>query len=589
MKRIVSLLLAVIMIAASLFSLSSCGTPKNAGPEIAVYLGDAVYDFDPTDYYADSNAEQVMSLLFEPLFKVNSKGEISCAAAKEYSVDEQKREIVVSLRESYWSDEIRVLADDFIYAWREVLLHPEKPNPAAALLYDIENSIAIKSGEKSYSEFGAVKTGIYEITIKYREGADYKQLLKNLASVATSPLRKEIVEASEFSNTYWSKDISTIVSNGPFRISALDYSVGEFSLARNLGYHQKSSAKDYTKNVTPGELISSFVVNGQTLELTYDDIASKTVFFMGDATLEDRELNKAKAKTADDLSTYTYVFNTVDNPLLAIKEIRQALSLALDRAAIAKAVTFGKAATGFLPDAVAKSVYGKKVPERLLADYEANLAKAKELVKSVNLTGISESFTLTVNDDEQSVKIATIAQAAWRELGFNVTIDKIGFVKSSVMDTLYNEERIIYDSGIQALVKEASYGNRNFDVLAIDWQMYSTDAFVALSAFANAMCGNGVDQASNTVRKNISGWSSALYDQYLNAAYIADTKAERREALKKAEEILLDSCPIAPVLYNQSFAFVSKDLSGVKIDGFGNFVFTKVSQKNYEKYLKEED
>ncbi|MBO7304718.1 MAG: hypothetical protein J6V09_05805 [Clostridia bacterium] len=589
MKRIVSLLLAVIMIAASLFSLSSCGTPKNAGPEIAVYLGDAVYDFDPTDYYADSNAEQVMSLLFEPLFKVNSKGEIGCAAAKGYTVNEAEREIVVSLRESYWSDEIRVLADDFIYAWREVLLNPENPNPAAALLYDIENAIAIKSGEKSYSEFGAVKTGIYEITIKYRDGADYKQLIKNLASVATSPLRKEVVEASEFSDTYWTKDISTIVSNGPFKISTLDYSVGEFSLARNIGYHQKSSVKDYTDKVTPAELISTFVVGGKAFELTYDDIASKTVFFMGDATLEDRELNASKAKYSDDLSTYTYVFNTVDNPLLAKKEIRQALSLALDRAAIAEAVTFGKAANGFLPNPVAKSVYGKKISARLTEDYEANLAKAKELVASVDFTGISKSFTLTVNNDEASIKIATIAQAAWLDLGFNVTIKPVGYVESSVMDTVYNEYKTIYDSEIQTLVKEASYGIRNFDVLAIDWQMYSTDAFVALSAFASSMCANGVDQANNVVRPNISGWYNTLYDQQINAAYLADSNADRREALKKAEQILLDSCPIVPVLYNQNFGFVSKDLSGVRFDGFGNFVFTKVSQKNYEKYLKEEE
>ena len=588
MKRILSLLLAVAMTAASLFSLSSCGVPKDAGAEIAVYLGDAVYDFDPTDYYTDSNAEQVMSLMFEPLFKVNSKGELSCAAAKKYSVDEVNREIVITLRESYWSDEIRVVADDFIYAWRQVLLNPEKPNPAAVLLYDIENAIAIKSGEKSYAEFGAVKTGRYEITIKYRQGADYKQLLKNLASVATSPVRQDIVEASEFSSSYWAKDISTIVTNGPFRISALDYSVGEFSLARNLGYHQKPTAKKYTQNVTPGELISTFLVNGEALELTYDDIASKTVFFMGDATLEDREDNKSRAKVADDLSTYAYVFN-VDNPLFAIKEVRQALSLALDRAAIAEAVTFGKAATGFLPDAVAKSIYGKTVTPRLVADYEENLAKAKDLIKSAGLDDSSMHFTLTINDDEQSKAIATMAQAAWRDLGFTVTIKTVGRVETTVMDTLYNEDKVIYDSGIQALVKEASYGNRDFDVIAIDWQLYSTDAFVALSAFAGSMYGNGVDQAGNVVRSNISGWTNSLYDQYINAAYVANTKAERQEALKKAEQILLDSCPIAPVLYNQSFAFVSKDLSGLKVDGFGNFVFTKVSQKNYEKYLKEEE
>ena len=39
-------------------------------------LGEKVYDFDPTDYYVDSNAELVMGLLYDPLFRVNEKGKI---------------------------------------------------------------------------------------------------------------------------------------------------------------------------------------------------------------------------------------------------------------------------------------------------------------------------------------------------------------------------------------------------------------------------------------------------------------------------------------------------------------------------------
>ena len=93
MKKILSLLLAMTMLVGALLSLSSCGAPEDDGAEIYVYLGEQIYDFDPTDYYADSNAEQIMSLLFEPLFKLNSKGEVECAAAKSYSVDEINREI----------------------------------------------------------------------------------------------------------------------------------------------------------------------------------------------------------------------------------------------------------------------------------------------------------------------------------------------------------------------------------------------------------------------------------------------------------------------------------------------------------------
>ena len=60
-------------------------------------------------------------------------------------------------------------------------------------------------------------------------------------------------------------------------------------------------------------------------------------------------------------------------------------------------------------------------------------------------------------------------------------------------------------------------------------------------------------------------------------------------ALIKAEELLVESGAVVPVVYNQTFAFVSSELSGLTVDGFGNFVFTKVSQKNYKYYLPRED
>ena len=160
MKRIVSMLLALTMIALLAFSLVSCGAPKDAGAEIAVYLGNQIYDFDPTDYYVDSNAEQVMRLLFEPLFNYTEKGKLECATAESYTVDEEKREIVITLRETYWSNNTRVKAADFVYAWCEKLLNANYPNTAAALLYDIENAAEAKGGLVSPSDIKVVATDI---------------------------------------------------------------------------------------------------------------------------------------------------------------------------------------------------------------------------------------------------------------------------------------------------------------------------------------------------------------------------------------------------------------------------------------------
>ena len=194
MKKILSLILVIASMAASLAVFTSCGEPKDGGPEIAVYLGESVYDFDPSDYYVDDNAAQLMSLIFEPLFTVDKNGKLTMdGAASEYEVDEEKRTITISLRESYWSDGIQVTAEHFIYAWRQLLMEPTDVNPAAALLYDVENAVAVKNGELSIYEFGAIADG-FDVVITYREGADYKQLLKNLSSVATAPVREDVLD-----------------------------------------------------------------------------------------------------------------------------------------------------------------------------------------------------------------------------------------------------------------------------------------------------------------------------------------------------------------------------------------------------------
>ena len=136
-------------------------------------------------------------------------------------------------------------------------------------------------------------------------------------------------------------------------------------------------------------------------------------------------------------------------------------------------------------------------------------------------------------------------------------------------------------------MKEAAYGNCNFDVIGINWQMYSNDPFVALCSFTSHMNGNGVDCTKGTNRLNISGWWSAEYDVLMNAAYNAKTEEDRENAINKAEELLLESAPIIPVVYNTSFAFVNEDLKNVRVDGFGNFVLTKIRLKDYEKYLEQ--
>ena len=116
-------------------------------------------------------------------------------------------------------------------------------------------------------------------------------------------------------------------------------------------------------------------------------------------------------------------------------------------------------------------------------------------------------------------------------------------------------------------------------------QMYSTDAFVALAAFATDYSGCGKDFESDKLLGSFGGWASEEYDALIEKAFKSSDDAVRAQTLADAEKLLVESACIVPIIYNQTFAFVSSELSGVTFDGFGNVVLTKAKQKNYEDYL----
>ena len=587
MKRIISLLLAVIMLFGMVSVLSACGKPKHPGAEIKIYLGSAVFDFDPSEYYVSTNAEQILSLLYEPLFTLNKNGKLRKAAAKKYDVDKDAREITIELRDTYWSDGIQVKASDYVYAWCERIINPDNPNPAAALFYEIEGVKEVMQGIGTTSDIGIKASEMKKIVIKYCEGADYKNILKNLASVAASPVRQDIVESAVIN---WSKSASTIVTNGPFKLQKYDTVTGEFELARNVGYHQLPTVKDYNNKVKPSLLYTTFTSAGDDISVSYSDIKEKVVFVMADASLSDRSDYHKKAKTADHTSTYTYVFNT-NHPLLSDVNVRKALSLVIDREKIAEAITFGKPADGFLPDicggkkhTIISTTADKGAAEALLAKVDKDLFEA------------NKNITLTVENDEQSVKIAQIVEQAWESIGFVVTVNPVGTVSNKVTSS-DDMDTYVLDSEIQYLIKEASYGNVMYDVIGIDWQMYSRDGAVGLQSLTSKTNGMGVEYVSEgigkpynaVVRSNIAGWADERYDELVNDIYSADKKKERKERIHDAEEYLMDNMPVCPIIFNENFAFKNWRISKLRFDGNGNLVFTKVKLFRYKKFLKDDD
>ena len=604
MKKVISLLLILGMLAGMTAVFSSCGKakePVGGGAQISVYLGPEISDLDPQGNQTSDAALSVIRLLFEPLFSVEPDGDLVLAGAKKYKINKSEGKVTIDLRESYWSDgSTLVRASDYVYAWKK-LIRSDTDNPAATLLYDVKNALKIKQGAERLDNLGVIAVDNDTLEITFEEGfTAYDTFLRNLANVALSPLNEKMVNNRE---TFWGKSVSTISSNGPFRLTTLDYVDGTFRLDRNRAYHRSAdSSATVDAYVIPAALKTIWNVDVELDDDEYladliDALAENTVFYVGEIPQELREAKRSSAVITDTLSTYSYVFNC-ENPLFADAAVRRELSDALDREELARIAVYGKAATGLIPKTVSE---GKKMnawtATTLLSTTASEVAGGK--------TG---AFTLTYHDDTVSRAIAEYAQEKWQALGYTVTLEDVSneimFIDSITGDPCDESNDNKIKVGEDEL--QVKFETGDFDVIAIDYQMYSTNALAVLSTFTSEMNGAGMyaapivpgnptyqdlidntNEASYTLRGNRMNYVSAAFDEKMAAAYAEKDLSKRDVLLHEAEQILLADMPVIPLLFNQRAYLANSEISGLTVDRYGFVSFTSVKLKNYENYFFE--
>lgn len=645
MKKTIALLLIMATLLSGLtMALSSCGDDStDPGADIHLFLSSRIYDLDPSLAVVDDDAAQILSLLYEPLFTLKEDGSVSGALAKSYDIDKKNGTMTITLRNTYWSNANAVTAYDVVYAWKRIL-DPSTENPAAALLYDIQNAVAVKQGSfengttATIDDLGVEVISNKKMVITFRddlEYIDYNEFLRNLSSIALAPVPEDTV--SNYQNAdNWSKRMATITTNGPFTLKALDYQSGEFALQRNNYYRRsKNSETALTEYVTPQFLSTIWQTSDMSIE-DYETYLTENVilhfadeednkglknsfYYIGEIplALRNAETYADKVKVKDLLSVSSCVLNTAQNgnPVLANAKVRLALSTIIDRQSLATQLVYAKPATGIITPGVYEP--GKKTDFRhdstaLLAT-SANQQKAEQLLAE----GLSE-LKLTKNDlgtlwvvySGESVNDAYTAKylkGVWESLGFKVKLDAVYGNKRQV-----NEDIQVFDSVLQeyfnsdwtdcrgnTFQENEDAAPRQADVLLVDYQMLATNALATLATFSSDLSGNGFNISDTTAGDKIysyapiphvSGYSSEAYDALIDAAYAAKDAATRAEALHNAEKMLLDAMPVIPLVFNQDYYLISDTLTKVKTNAYGMPVFTKAYQKGYlDLKLNDED
>lgn len=577
MKRVLALVLCLLMVVPAL---AGCGKKddEDKGAVIRTYMTSDIYNFDPIYAYTDDATTKIMGMIYEGLFRIAENGKVEKALCKDYKIikDEENGiyKMQVTINNTGWSDGREVTVDDVVFAWKRIL-DPEFSCSAAALLFDIKNAKAYKNGDCSPDDVGLYPIDTKVLEIYFERDINYDLFIENLASPMLVPLREDILAKAE----QWASNVAIMAGNGPFAVRS--FVPGEKMALQRNGYYYRNVEKDADdKVVKPNRIYIDLSVDSDEQLIAFNE---GELFFNSEIDLASRETWASEVKTIDMQNVHTYYFNTT-NELFAKAEVRQALSMALDREAIADIVVFANPATALITEGVFETTRKNSFREvgGDLISKEGDVDGAKALLKKAGVT--KGEFSITIRNNDVDNAIAKYAKGVWEKLGFTVTIEKLSG-KKSVTD---NEYEVYIDEFEQA------FKNGEFDVAGIDLQMLSTDAFSTLAGFAVGYSGTALDLADKEgggwdLKPGITGYNSEKYNELIDKAYNELDRAKRSEYLHEAEELLLADMPVAPLVTLQNAYVSSKKLSKFDFDFYGCPIFTKVKLKNYQLYTNVEN
>ncbi|MBR5322159.1 MAG: peptide ABC transporter substrate-binding protein [Clostridia bacterium] len=578
MKRLLALLLCLVMVVSVV---AGCGKKDDddKGAVIRTYMTSKIYNLDPIYAYIDDAATKIMGMVYEGLFTLNANGKVEKALCKDYKIIEDEENDIykmeVTINKTGWSDGREVAVDDVVFAWKRIL-DPEFSCSAAPMLFDIKNAKSYKNGDCSPDDVGlySIDTKTFEI---YFEGPiNYDLFIENLASPLLVPLREDILGKAE----NWASNVAIMVSNGPFAVRS--FNPGEkMALQRNSYYYRDIEKHAEDKVVKPYRLYIDLRVDANEQLVAYKN---GEVFYNSEIALASREAWESSVKTVDMQNVHTYYFNT-NNKIFADVKVRQALSMALDREAIADLVVFAEAATGLITDGVFNTSRKNSFREEGgdLIKTTGDIDGAKALLKGVTLE--EKSFTISVRENDVDVAIAEYAKGVWKQLGFDVKIKKLGAEKK-----VTSNEYVVYVD-----LFEQAFMAGDFDVAAIDLQMFSTDAFATLAGFALGYAGTALDLANPEeggwdIKPGVTGYNSEEYNAKIDAAFNEKLDREvKTKYLHEAEEILMRDMPVMPLVTLQNAYVSSKSFKGFSFDYYGCPIMTEAKLKNYEAYTNVEE
>jgi ABC-type transport system substrate-binding protein len=317
-----------------------------------------------------------------------------------------------------------------------------------------------------------------------------------------------------------------------------------------------------------------------------------TVDYLGELPIEARTTMADQIKVVETgtMSQMALLFNTSDE-VVGDSKVRKAMSLVVDRTALAELLVFAKPATNIVGNGVYETTYKNKtlfkdVSGELFAP-TANKAEAEKLINEAGAKG--KTIKVTYRPVAADTAAFEYMKAQWESIGLKVE-GKNDLTFKHEVDK--NEYDLYWNKFYHA------YAAGDFQVMIYDMLMSSIDPFSILAPFALEFSGNKVeltslgnletgdetaDEGEIIQKPHVSGFNNETYNKLIADAWaIKKDNAERAALLHEAEKLLAEECPVVPLIEYQRYYVASEDISGVKLGSFGAPDFRKLKLKTYD-------
>jgi len=501
------------------------GEPTGEPKEFRFTIGGEPSSLDP-NLFTDSQSYIVGIGLYEGLFRLSADGTSQPALAESYEVSPDNTYTFKVRQGAKWTNGDPVTAHDFEYSWKRILA-PETAADYAYMLYYLENAETYNAGEATADQVGVKALDDYTLEVKLQNPTPY--FVDILAHQSYWPVNKNAVEGKPD----WATDISTLVTNGPFRMTEWQHG-GKIVLTKNPEYY--NADKIHFDKVT----ILLVEDNSTVLNLYQTDKIDWIGAQAGAVPTDQVQqlIQSGEAVVQPVASTYYYLFNTTKKPFNNVK-IRKALSMAINRQAIIDNVTKAnqQPAYGLVPPSV-KGADGKTFRELYPDNYfEENIEEAKRLLaEGLQEEGYSRfpETTLLYNTSDGHKAIAEAIVDQWRQaLGIEVKLANMEF--STFLE-----------------VRSA----QQFDIARSGW-----------GADFNHAVNFVYDLLHSTSGNNDGRYKNMQVDDLINSALATSNDKEAIDKLAQAERIAIaEDMEVLPIYYYTTVMMVKPGFVNVASD-----------------------